>query len=103
MEFTRIADREARLRLGTVLDPDVVAVQQEEDMARERAEIDALIEEADREFAAEARVETERVHREVRGQVRARRARRRADREVLRSLPVRLERAPVGEVDGEAA
>ncbi|MBA0127305.1 hypothetical protein H0B56_17285 [Haloechinothrix sp. YIM 98757] len=104
MEFTRIANRQAREWLRTALDDDVLAVQQEEDMANERVEIDALIEAVDREMAAEARAETERVQREVRGQVRARRARRRADREVLRSLPVRLDRTQVGDwIESEAA
>lgn len=101
MEFARIADRQAREVLAVLADPDVSAVAKEEEMARERAEVEALLQEVDRELAGQVRTESQRVNREVRGQARACR---RADREVLRSLPVQLERGVATEgVEDEAA
>jgi hypothetical protein len=71
------------------LDDDIVVVASEEASAVEVAEIDSLVEEAEREWAAAERRETARVSRVFTDQTRARRARRREDRTVLRMLPVR--------------
>jgi hypothetical protein len=59
----------------------------EEHAAGERAEVDALIEQAESEWAAADRAEQARVSRTFTDQPRARRAHRRADRTVLRKLP----------------
>ncbi|PXY34212.1 hypothetical protein BAY59_01230 [Prauserella coralliicola] len=101
MSSARIASKTAREALFLLLDDDVSAVAREEVMAAEVAEIDALVEEMEREWAAADRVESHRVSRDFTDQVRARRTHRRADRTVLRSLPTRLSVTSFG--DGEAA
>ncbi|PXY31101.1 hypothetical protein [Prauserella muralis] len=101
MSSARIASKTARKALFPLLDEDVSAVAREEAMAAEVAEIDALVEEMEREWAAADRVESLRVSRDFTDQVRARRTHRRADRTVLRSLPTRLGVSACGE--GEAA
>ncbi|MQA62372.1 MAG: hypothetical protein GEU86_12930 [Actinophytocola sp.] len=63
--------------------------------------VDSLLELFDRELVADERAGAVRVARDAVGQVRARRARRRADRVALRSLPVRL--IAVDALEGEAA
>ncbi|MGH3517594.1 MAG: hypothetical protein ACRDQ7_09320 [Haloechinothrix sp.] len=105
MSPIRKTNRQAADALAALLDDDVSAVHQEEEMSQERAEVDALIESVDRELAAEARAEAVRVAASGHDQVRARRVRRRADREVPRSLPTRLPAADVvGDwFEGEAA
>ncbi|WP_199430841.1 hypothetical protein [Qaidamihabitans albus] len=95
--------RQARELLDLATDPDISAVQREEEMHAERAEIDQIIAEVDRELAAEARTEAWRLSREFTDQRRARRASRRAGREVLRALPTRLDVAEAAELGGEAA
>ncbi|WP_435060627.1 hypothetical protein [Amycolatopsis thermoflava] len=89
MKFARITSPEALDALFPLVDEDISAVARDEAVAAEVAEIDALIEEMEREWAAAERVEAFRVSRELTDEVRARRAMRRASREVLRSLAVR--------------
>ncbi|GAA5115935.1 hypothetical protein [Haloechinothrix salitolerans] len=100
MKSVRITDPVASEALAALGDDVVCAVQREEDMAAEIARIDALLEEADRDLACDERAESVRISRVATDQVRARRARRRADREVLRALPTRLSGV---ELPGEAA
>jgi hypothetical protein len=90
MKFTRITDRQVREALDLAADPDVSAVQREEDMRSERDEIDRLIEQVDRELVAEQHIEGRRLTHAFTDQRSARRASRRAGRSALRSLPVRL-------------
>ncbi|MFD4251941.1 hypothetical protein ACFWQL_19595 [Amycolatopsis thermoflava] len=85
MKFARITSPEALDALFPLVDEDISAVARDEAVAAELAEIDALIEEAEREWAAAEQVEAYRVSRELTDQVRARRATRRAAREALRS------------------
>lgn len=101
MKSVKITDPQVSRALAELGDDVVCAVQREEDMAAEIARIDALLEEADRDLAREERTESVRITRDVTDQVRARRARRRADREVLRMLPTRLSGADLP--SGEAA
>ncbi|WP_431900822.1 hypothetical protein [Amycolatopsis thermoflava] len=89
MKFARITSPEALDALFPLVDEDISAVARDEAVAAEVAEIDALIEEMEREWAAAERVEAFRVSRELTDEVRARRAMRRASREALRSLAVR--------------
>jgi hypothetical protein len=83
-----------------MLDDDIVGVAIDEHLAVEAAEIDALIEHAEREWATAERTETARVSRMFTDQPRARRAHRRADRAVLRMLPDQLR--PFSTVEGAA-
>jgi hypothetical protein len=62
-----------------MLDEDIADVATEEQAAVEAAEIDVLIERAEREWAAAERTETARISRTFTDQPRARRAHRRAD------------------------
>ncbi|MGH3631233.1 MAG: hypothetical protein ACRDRL_27795 [Sciscionella sp.] len=101
MEFVRITDQQARDVLWPVLDADISAVRQEEEMVRERAEVDRLVEDVDRELVAERRAELSRLALDVSDGQWARRMRRRSERAVLRSLPTRLPAARFGE--GEEA
>ncbi|WP_232376276.1 hypothetical protein [Amycolatopsis aidingensis] len=64
------------------------------------ADVDALLDEVDRELAAEHRVASVRVSHDFADPRQARRVARRAERAVLRSLPARLD---VADLDGEAA
>jgi len=92
MKFARITDPLAAQVVAAVSDETVSAVEEEETMAAEVAEIDRLIDEVDRDLAAQVRTESVRITRDVTDQVRARRARRarrRADRELLRALTSR--------------
>lgn len=89
MKSVRITDPQASRALAEWGDDVVCAVQREEEMAAEIALVDALLEEADRELARDEHAESVRITRDVTDQVRARRARRRADREVLRALTSR--------------
>jgi hypothetical protein len=73
-----------------MLDEDITDVAAEEHAAVEAAEIDVLIEQAERDWAAAERTETARISRMFTDQPRARRAHRRADRTVLRMLPGQL-------------
>ncbi|OXM74555.1 MULTISPECIES: hypothetical protein [Amycolatopsis] len=98
MKFARIASSEALDALFPLVDEDISAVARDEAVAAEVAEIDALIEEMEREWAAAERVEAFRISRELTDEVRARRTARRAAQQALRSLPVRLDA-----VTGEAA
>lgn len=73
-----------------------------EQIAREsEMEIDRLIEEVDRELAAEARVEGARLLLDLTDQRRPRRARRRAERVALRALPTQIALSDL--LAGEAA
>ncbi|WP_232376380.1 hypothetical protein [Amycolatopsis aidingensis] len=69
-------------------------------MRKERAEIERVIEEVDRELVAEERSAMVRVSHDFADPQQARRAARRAGRAVLRSLPVRR---GVADLDEEAA
>ena len=100
MKSVRITSREAVEALFALVDDDVSTVAREEEQAAEVAEIDALIvqelgdlaevdglvEEAERVFAAAEAAESFRVTRELTDPVRGRRAHRRTDRAVLRGL-----------------
>src|SRR4051812_21973498 len=72
MRSAQITDDRALEALWPVLDEDISAVQEEEDMYAERAEIDRLIQEVQRELAAEKRRETVRIGRGFTDQRRAR-------------------------------
>jgi len=101
MKSVRITDPQASRALAVLGDDVVCAVQREEEMAAQIAQVDALLDEADRELACDERAELVRITRDATDQVLARRARRRADREVLRALPTRLSGAELP--SGEAA
>lgn len=100
MDTARIADRQAREALAALVDEDITAVLEEEAMAAEVAYIDRLIEEVDRELVAQERTALVRVTHRFTDEVRARRAYRRAERDVLRTLPVLL---PAVHQESEAA
>ncbi|MDQ0378601.1 hypothetical protein [Amycolatopsis thermophila] len=91
MKTVLITSSEAKEALFPLFDDDIAAEAREDQMAAEIAEIDALIEEAERGWAAAEHAEMFRVSRELTDQVRARRTARRATRESLRSLPVRID------------
>ncbi len=98
MKTGRITDRTAREALEV---DALVAAECEEEAARmERAEIDWLLAEVDRELAAEAHAAVVRVDRSFTDAQRAWRAARRGERAALRSLPSRWDAAELG---GEAA
>lgn len=90
MKTARIANPGAKAVLAVHTDDDVCAVQKEEVMAKELADVIELLDEIDRELAEAERAEQVRVSRAFNDEVRARRALRRAERGVLRSLPTRL-------------
>lgn len=96
----KITDQRIVEPLLPQLDDDIAAVMAEEATAAEAAEIDALIEEAEREWAAAEWRETTRLSRMFTDQTRARRARRREDRTLLRALPTHLS---TPNVDGQVA
>jgi len=97
MKFARITDPLAVEVVAAVSDETVSAVEREEAMAAEVAEIDRLIDEVDRDLAVQERTESVRITRDTTDQVRARRARRRAEGELLRALTSRGA-AELGEV-----
>jgi hypothetical protein len=99
MRSAHITRRQAEALLdGLAADEDVFAVQEEEAMRVERDEVDRLVEEVDRDLAVAPLAESARGH--LRGVRPARRARRRASRVRVRSLPVR---GASGEPGGEVA
>lgn len=100
MSSPRITSRRAVHALQTLLDDDIATVAADEHAAGESADVEALIEQAEREWAAAARSESARVSRRFTDQPRARRAHRRADRTVLRMLPDQLRPSPA--VEGAA-
>lgn len=103
MRQARITDPLAVSAVAAVSDETVSAVEREEAMAAEVAEIDRLIDEVDRELAAQECTESVRLTRAFTDARRMRRARRRADREALRTLPTRLDVPAAGAVGSEAA
>ena len=106
MEFPPTTRRQVREWLDLASDPDISAVEQEEAMRAEQDEIDRIVAEVDSELAAESRASAARLPRVSRSPRRQRHANRRAGREVLRSLPVRLDAAEVAALAdelGEAA
>jgi len=86
-QIRRIADREVREACLCSLDPDVSAVQRDEDVASEMAEVDRLIEAVERELVETERSVLVRLTHDFTDQRRAFRSARRAGRGVLRSLP----------------
>lgn len=102
MKSARITDRHAAEALVWLADDDISAVQKEEAMAAEVAEIERLLEEIDRELVAAERAERVRVSRRFTDQVRAQRAKRRAARVAVRSLPA-VAAASATDIEGEAA
>ncbi|GAA5128868.1 hypothetical protein [Haloechinothrix salitolerans] len=98
MKFVRITDPLAVEVVAAVSDETVSAVEREEAMAAEVAEIDRLIDDVDRELAAQERTEAVRVSRAFTDVRQVRRARRRADRVALRTLPGRVDVSAAGEV-----
>lgn len=107
MEFPLMTRRLVREWLDLATDPDICAVEQEEAMRAEHDEIDRIVAAVDDELAAERRASGPQVPRVTRTARRQRHANRRAGREVLRSLPVRLDpgelAAGPAELGGEAA
>ncbi|MPY82593.1 MAG: hypothetical protein GEV00_04580 [Actinophytocola sp.] len=103
MKFARITHPQASAVLAELGDDLVSAEREEELMAAEVAEIDRLIDEVDRELAAQERIEAVRVSRAFTDARRQRRVRRRADRELLRALPERLDVPAADAVGSEAA
>lgn len=101
MKHAHITSTDAIDALFPLVDEDISAVAEHEARAAEVAEIDALIEQAEREWATAEQDETFRVMRELTDQVRARRAHRRVGRVMLRQLPQQLGTA--GEYEGRAA
>lgn len=101
MEFPPTTRRQVREWLDLATDPDISAVQEEEAMRAQQDEIDRIVAEVDSELAAERRASAEHLPRVTRTPRRQRHANRRAGREVLRSLPVRLDAADVAEVADE--
>lgn len=97
MSTPRITSWRVAQALRPLLDDDISGVAAEEQAAVEVAAVDALIEQAEREWAAAERTETARISRMFTDQPHARRARRRANRTVLRMLPDLLR--PVGAPD----
>ncbi|WP_236793263.1 hypothetical protein [Amycolatopsis sp. GM8] len=106
MRNARIAGRDAAEALSLLLDEDIATVAEEDAVAAEVAEIDALvrmelgeeaavldavIEQAERTWAGVDQLESFRLSRNLTDPVRVRRGARRAGRVVLRSLPVRLD------------
>ncbi|PXY32114.1 hypothetical protein [Prauserella muralis] len=86
MKTARITSRQARESVDLAFDQDIWSVTKEEEMAAEVAEIDALIDEVDRELAAEAGAAASRALRPFTDVDRARRAQRRAVRDALALL-----------------
>ncbi|NIJ14297.1 hypothetical protein FHU38_004641 [Saccharomonospora amisosensis] len=86
MRTARIASWQARQALDLAFDQDILGVVKEEEMATEVAEIDALIEEVDRELAAEAGAAGSRALRPFTDVERVRRSQRRAVRVALSRL-----------------
>jgi hypothetical protein len=103
MKFVRITDRRAAEVLACLMDETVSAVQQDEQMAAECAEVERLLEDVNRELAESLLAESAQLALDHRDPRPSRRNRRRTDRAVLRSLPHRL--SPSGEATpgGEAA
>ncbi|PRX43846.1 hypothetical protein B0I33_1139 [Prauserella shujinwangii] len=97
MKTGQITDRQAREVVDLAVDVDVCAAQEVDVRYAERDEIERLIEEVDREIAAEQRTASVRLSHEFTDQRRAWRSVRRAEREALRSLPARLDVAVVAE------
>src|ERR1700741_1408434 len=100
MSSPRITSRRAVNALRSLLDEDIADIAIDEHAADEVAVIDALIEQAEREWAAAERTETARISRMFTDHPRARRAHRRAARTVRRTLPDRLR--PYSTVEGAA-
>jgi hypothetical protein len=101
MRSAHISRRQAEALFdGLDDDYDAFAVQEHELLGAERIEIDAYVEDMERALAQEQREAQYRVPR-FNDRMRVRRAHRRADRTVLRSLPVRLDVADV--IEGKAA
>ncbi|WP_024875340.1 hypothetical protein [Saccharomonospora piscinae] len=98
MRTGRIADGVELAALDS--DPLVRVEREEEDARMERAEIDRLLAEVDRELAAEEQAAVVRVDRSFTDARRAWRAVRRGERAALRVLPSRWDVADLG---GEAA
>lgn len=103
MEFPPPTRRQVREALDLAADPDIAAAYREDAMRAERDELDQIMAEVDRELATEARTETRRIDRAWMGERHARRAARRAEHAVIRSLPVRLDAAAWADLGGEAA
>jgi hypothetical protein len=100
MSSPRITNRRVVRAIRPLLDDDIAAVAVEEHAAAEVTGLDAVIEQAEREWAAAERTEAARISRMFTDQPRARRAHRRADRAVLRTLPDRLR--PLSAAEGAA-
>lgn len=86
MSTARIRGRQARQALDLASDPDIYAAQEVEAMYAEREEIERLIEEVDRELAAEAGAAGSRALRPFTDVERVRRSQRRAVRVALSRL-----------------
>lgn len=102
MKPVRITDQHAAEALAWLADDDVCAVQEEEAMAVERAEVECLLEEVDKALATDALNEGARLSLDRRDAHPYRRTRRRNERRRLRSLPSRMP-VPGESEPGEAA
>lgn len=87
MGSPRITCQRVVQALRPLLDADVADVAAEEQAAIESGAVEAMIEQAEREWTAAERTEAARISRMFTDQPHARRARRRANRTVLRMLP----------------
>jgi hypothetical protein len=87
MGSLRITNTRVRAALFPLVDEDIAAVQRDEDIVSEEAEIDRLIEDVERELAETGHAVLVRLTHDFTDQRRAFRASRRAGRGVLRSLP----------------
>lgn len=107
MKSVRITDRGVAERVAALLDEDVFAVQEVEDMEREQAEVDRLLESVGLELVTEGRRAAFRMARESGDGAWVRRSRRRAERASVRALPTSLSARALADADefelGEAA
>lgn len=117
MRSAHIPNRQIKRQLEADLelaaDPDISAIADEEAMREERAEVDRLLEQVDRELEQEQATEEFRVSRSLASAQQARQARRRAERVALRnvllggqqgkSAAMRFVRAEESAKEGEAA
>jgi hypothetical protein len=111
MRTAHISRRQAEASFDhAATEDEVFAVQREEDMRSERAEIDRLLDEVDRELASEQRTERARFAVDASDGQWVRRARRRSQRAAVRSLrlvspdeALTLAGLAGADLDGEAA
>jgi len=103
MEFPQMTRRQVQQWLDLVGDPEIAAVREEEAVCAEQDEIDRIVAALDDELAVEQRAVDAEVPKVSRPTRRQRHATRRAEREVVRALPVRVNGVSEIAMDEEAA